>query len=69
MQKNFAISAKIHIFAPLINKLTMKKILIPLVVVIAALLGGVAYLFMNLQEQLQVNEDMQELARLDKQEM
>ena len=47
----------------------MKKILIPLIVVIAALLGGVAYLFMNLQEQKQVNEDMQELARLDKQEM
>lgn len=69
MQKIFAISPKIHIFAPLINKLTMKKILIPLIVVIAALLGGVAYLFMNLQEQLQVNEDMQELARLDKQEM
>ena len=47
----------------------MKKILIPLIVVIAALLGGVAYLFMNLQEQRQVNADMQELARLDKQEM
>lgn len=48
----------------------MKKIiLIPLIVVILALLGGVAYLFLNLQEQKQVNEDMQELARLDKQEM
>jgi myosin heavy subunit len=48
----------------------MKKIvLIPLIVVILALLGGVAYLFTNLQEQKQVNEDMQELARLDKQEM
>ena len=48
----------------------MKKIvLIPLIVVILALLGGLAYLFMNLQEQKQVNEDMQELARLDKQEM
>ena len=46
-----------------------KKILIPLIVVILALLGGLAYLFMNLQEQKQVNEDMQELARLDKQEM
>jgi len=45
----------------------MKKIvLIPLIVVILALLGGLAYLFMNLQEQKQVNEDMQELARLDK---
>lgn len=47
----------------------MKKVLIPLIVVIAALLGGLAYLFMNLQEQRQVNADMQELARLDKQEM
>ncbi|MBR1395139.1 MAG: hypothetical protein IJ559_05730 [Prevotella sp.] len=47
----------------------MKKVLIPLIVVIAALLGGLAYLFMDLQEQKQVNEDMQELARLDKQEM
>ena len=46
-----------------------KKILIPLVVVILVLLGGLAYLFMNLQEQKQVNRDMQELAELDKQEM
>ena len=48
----------------------MKKFLIALmVIVILALLGGVAYLFMNLQEQKQVNRDMQELAELDKQEM
>ena len=48
----------------------MKKyLIILLVVVILALLGGVAYLFMNLQEQKQVNRDMQELAELDKQEM
>ena len=48
----------------------MKKIiLIPLIVVIAALLAGIAYLFLDLQEQKQANEDMQELARLDKQEM
>ena len=46
-----------------------KKVLIPLLVVILALLGGLAYLFVNLQEQKQVNEDMQELAALDKQEM
>ena len=46
-----------------------KKVLIPLLVVILALFGGLAYLFMNLQEQKQVNEDMQELAALDKQEM
>jgi myosin heavy subunit len=48
----------------------MKKIiLIPLIVVILALLGGLAYLFLNLQEQKQANADMQELASLDKQEM
>ena len=48
----------------------MKKVLIPLLaIVIVALLGGMAYLFMNLQEQKQVNRDMQELAELDKQEM
>ena len=48
----------------------MKKVLRPLlVVVILALVGGLAWLFMNLQEQKQVNRDMQELAELDKQEM
>ena len=46
-----------------------KKILIPLIVVILALIGGLAYLFMTLEEQKQVNRDMQELAELDKQEM
>ena len=46
-----------------------KTILIPLVVVVLVLLGGLAYLFMSLQEQKQVNKDMQELAELDKQEM
>ena len=46
-----------------------KKVLIPLIVVILALLGGLAYLLMNLEEQKQVNRDMQELAELDKQEM
>ena len=46
-----------------------KKILIPLILVILALLGGLVYLFMNLEEQKQVNRDMQELAELDKQEM
>ena len=48
----------------------MKKFLISLLaIVIVALIGGVVYLFMNLQEQKQVNRDMQELAELDKQEM
>ena len=46
-----------------------KSILIPLIVVILALIGGVAYLFMNLQQQRQENRDMQELAELDKKEM
>ena len=46
-----------------------KKVLIPLIVVILALIGGLAYLFMNLEEQKQVNRDMRELAELDKQEM
>ena len=48
----------------------MKKILlILLILVILALMGGLAYLFKNLEEQKQVNRDMQELAELDKQEM
>ena len=46
-----------------------KKILIPLIVVILALIGVLAYLFKSLEEQKQVNRDMQELAELDKQEM
>ena len=48
----------------------MKKVLMPLMlVVILALIGGLAYLYMNLDEQKQANRDMQELAELDKQEM
>jgi preprotein translocase subunit YajC len=48
----------------------MKKYMIPLlVVVIFVLFVGAVWLFLNLQEQKQVNEDMQELAALDKQEM
>ena len=48
----------------------MRKVLIPLLtIVILALIVGAAWLFMNLQEQRQVNKDMQELAELDKQEM
>ena len=46
-----------------------KKILIPLIVVILALVGAAAWLFVNLQEQKQVVQDMEELAELDKQEM
>ncbi|MBR4730396.1 MAG: hypothetical protein IK075_09100 [Prevotella sp.] len=48
----------------------MKKVLVPLMaVVILALIAGAAWLFMDLQQQKQVNKDMQELAELDKQEM
>lgn len=47
----------------------MKKIIIPLVIVILALAGAMAWLFLNLQQQKQANKDMQELAELDKQEM
>ena len=48
----------------------MKKgLLTGLVVVILVLLVGLAWVFMSLQEQKQVNKDMQELAELDKQEM
>lgn len=46
-----------------------KKIVIPLVIVILALITGVVWLFYDLQEQKQANKDMQELAALDKQEM
>jgi myosin heavy subunit len=46
-----------------------KKVWIPLVIVILALAAGVAYLFLTLEEQKQVNRDMKELAELDKREM
>ena len=46
-----------------------KKILVPLLVVILALVAGVAYLYTNLTQQKQANQEMQELAELDKQEM
>lgn len=46
-----------------------KKVLFSFVVVILILVGGLVWLFLNLQEQKQVNQDMQELAELDKKEM
>lgn len=46
-----------------------KKILIPLLVVIVLLLGGVGYLYISLDNQKQANKEMQELADLDKKEM
>lgn len=48
----------------------MKKYLLPLMsLVIIALIAGAVWLFLNLQEQKQVNQDIKELAALDKQEM
>ena len=46
-----------------------KKIVLPLVAVIILLVAGVAYLAFNLTKQKRVNEEMQELADLDKKEM
>jgi myosin heavy subunit len=46
-----------------------KKIVLPLVVVIALLVAGIVYLTISLNEEKQVNKDMQELAVLEKQEM
>ena len=46
-----------------------KKILIPLIVIILAIVGTAVWLFTSLQEQKQVVQDMEELAELDKQEM
>jgi maltose O-acetyltransferase len=47
----------------------MKRIWITVAVVIAVLIAVVAWLLYNLQQQKQVNDEMQELAELDKQEM
>ena len=46
-----------------------KKILIPVVVVVLLLIGGIAYLTMSLHNEKQANKEMQELAELDKKEM
>lgn len=46
-----------------------KKVLIPLVVVIVLLLAGVTVLYMNLHKQRQENQEMEQLAALDKKEM
>ena len=46
-----------------------KKILIPLVVAIILLIAGVAYLANDLNEQKVANQEMQELAEMDKKEM
>lgn len=46
-----------------------KKIIIPLVIVIVLLIGGVAVLYTNLNKQKQENKEMEQLAALDKKEM
>ena len=46
-----------------------RKIWIPIALVGLLLLGGIAYLYKSLDEQKKVNQDMQELAELDKKEM
>lgn len=46
-----------------------KKILIPLIIVILLLAGGVAVLYVNLNRQKQENKEMEQLAELDKKEM
>ena len=48
----------------------MKKIVIPLLLILLALLiGGIAYLYHNLDIEKQHNQEMKELAELDKKEM
>ena len=46
-----------------------KKIIIPALIVIALLLAGIGYLYVNLDKQKKENEEMQQLAELDKKEM
>lgn len=46
-----------------------KKIIIPLVVIIILLAGGLAWLYVSLDKQKAENRDMQELAEMDKKEM
>lgn len=47
----------------------MKKYLIPLILLCLLLVGGLVWLYLNLDKQKQENKEMQELAALDKQEM
>lgn len=46
-----------------------KKLLIPLILLILLLAGGLVYLYTNLHQQRKENEEMQQLAALDKKEM
>lgn len=47
----------------------MKKYLIPLILLCLLLIGGLIWLYLDLDKQKQENREMQELAELDKQEM
>ena len=47
----------------------MKKYLIPLILLCLLLMGGLVWLYLDLDKQKQQNREMQELAELDKQEM
>ena len=46
-----------------------KKVLIPVIVVVLLLAGGIVYLTLSLNQQKQQNQAMQELAEIDKKEM
>lgn len=46
-----------------------KKIIIPIVILVALLIAGIVYLAQNLSQQKKKNEDMQQLAEMDKKEM
>ena len=46
-----------------------KKVVIPIIVFMLLLVAGIVYLAYNLNKQQQHNQEMQELAELDKQEM
>ena len=46
-----------------------KKIILPLILVILLLAGGIAWLYVSLDKQKQANEEMVQLAKMDKKEM
>ncbi len=46
-----------------------KKIILPLILVILLLVGGIAWLYVSLDKQKQANEEMVQLAEMDKKEM
>ena len=46
-----------------------KKIIIPIVILVALLIAGLVYLAQNLSQQKKKNEDMKQLAEMDKKEM